>query len=219
MGASRWFFSMSGIILLIGALAIAGKGVNFGIDFEGGTRITAPLEKAATVDQVRSELANEGLADAKIQVVKNPDLGKHLIQITTDQLGPTEVGKVEQDLRNTFGLADDPTTESIGPSFGQSVASSAIIAIIASLTVISIYIALRFEWKVAVPVLIALMHDVLIVSGIYALIGREVTTSTVAALLTILGYSLYDTIIVFDRVRENIPRMPRPRSPRSSTAR
>ena len=82
------------------------------------------------------------------------------------------------------------------------------IAIIASLIVITIYIALRFEWKFAVPVLIALMHDILIVAGVYALVGREVTTSTVAALLTILGYSLYDTIIVFDRVRENIPRMP-----------
>ncbi len=98
---------------------------------------------------------------------------------------------------------------SIGPTFGQTVAKSAIIAIIASLLVISVYIALRFEWKYAVPVLIALMHDLLITSGVYALTGREVTTSTVAALLTILGYSMYDTIIVFDRVRENVPRMPR----------
>jgi SecD/SecF fusion protein len=211
MGASRWFFSMSGIILLVGALAIAGKGVNFGIDFEGGTRITAPLAKStseASVQDVRDALAKEGLADAKIQQITNKALGDNVVQITTDQLGPNEVGKVENDLRSTFGLSDDPVTESIGPSFGQSVASSAIIAIIASLTIISIYIALRFEWKFAVPVLIALMHDVLIVSGVYALVGREVTTSTVAALLTILGYSLYDTIIVFDRVRENIPRMP-----------
>jgi SecD/SecF fusion protein len=84
-----------------------------------------------------------------------------------------------------------------------------VVAIIASLLVISAYIALRFEWKFAVPVLIALMHDLLITAGVYALTGREVTTATVAALLTILGYSLYDTIIVFDRVRENIPRMPR----------
>ncbi len=83
------------------------------------------------------------------------------------------------------------------------------IAIIASLLVISAYVALRFEWKFAIPVLIALMHDLLITSGVYALTGRQVTVDTVAALLTILGYSLYDTIIVFDRVRENIPRMPR----------
>ena len=99
--------------------------------------------------------------------------------------------------------------DSIGPTFGQTVAKSAMIAIIASLLVISLYIALRFEWKYAVPVLIALMHDLLITGGVYSLTGREVTTSTVAALLTILGYSLYDTIIVFDRVRENVPRMPR----------
>jgi SecD/SecF fusion protein len=89
------------------------------------------------------------------------------------------------------------------------VADSALVAIIASLLVISAYVALRFEWKFAVPVLIALMHDLLITAGVYSLTGREVTTATVAALLTILGYSLYDTIIVFDRVRENVPRMPR----------
>ena len=112
-------------------------------------------------------------------------------------------------LQAHFGLRSPPDTTSIGASFGQTIANSAVIAIIASLLVISAYVALRFQWKFAVPVLIALMHDLLITSGVYALTGREVTTSTVAALLTILGYSLYDTIIVFDRVRENIPRMPR----------
>ena len=100
------------------------------------------------------------------------------------------------------------TGEEVGPTFGESVANSALIAMIASLLVISVYIALRFEWKYAVPVLIALMHDILITAGVYALLGREVTTSTVAALLTIVGFSLYDTIIVFDRIRENVPRMP-----------
>src|SRR4029077_10565262 len=91
----------------------------------------------------------------------------------------------------------------------KTIAHSAVVAIIASLLVISAYIALRFQWKFAVPVLIALMHDLLITGGIYSLTGREVTSATVAALLTILGYSLYDTVIVFDRIRENMPRMPR----------
>src|SRR5205823_1011321 len=135
MGASKWFFSLSGTSLLVGALAMGGKGLNFGSDFKSGTRIQT--------------------------------------------------------------------------AFGKTIAHTAIIAIIASLLVISAYIALRFEWKYAVPVLIALMHDLLITAGVYSLTGREVTTATVAALLTILGYSLYDTIIVFDRVRENVPRMPR----------
>jgi SecD/SecF fusion protein len=97
----------------------------------------------------------------------------------------------------------------VGPTFGQEIARTAIIAIIASLVLISIYIGLRFEFKFAVPVLIALMHDLFITAGVYALFQREVSTSTVAALLTILGFSLYDTIIVFDRIRENVPRMPR----------
>jgi SecD/SecF fusion protein len=119
------------------------------------------------------------------------------------------VTRVTAALDDRFGLAGEPNTQSIGPTFGQSVAKSAIIAVIASLLVISVYLALRFEWKYAVPVLIALAHDLLITAGVYALIGQEVTTSTVAALLTILGFSLYDTIIVFDRIRENVPRMPR----------
>jgi SecD/SecF fusion protein len=208
MGASKWFFSMSGIILLVGALAIAGKGINFGIDFEGGTRITTGLDKPATVDQIRSVIAPQGLADAKIQTISNDALGPHGVQVSAHQLGKGGIDELERALDTRFGIRGTPNAEEIGPSFGQSVANSAVVAIIASLIVISIYIALRFEWKFAVPVLIALMHDVLIVSGVYALIGREVTTSTVAALLTILGYSLYDTIIVFDRVRENVPRMP-----------
>jgi SecD/SecF fusion protein len=208
MGAAKWFFSMSGTILLIGALAIAGKGINFGIDFDGGSRITAALEKPATVNDVRHTLAPLGLADAKIQTLQNKDLGPNVIQVSTKELGPDGINRAEKALDDAFGVRGQPQDESIGPSFGKTVAKSAVLAIVISLVVISIYIALRFEWKFAVPVLIALMHDILIVSGVYALVGREVTTSTVAALLTILGYSLYDTIIVFDRIRENIPRMP-----------
>src|SRR4051812_9504891 len=207
-GASKWFFSMSGLILLIGGLSIASKGINFGIDFESGTRITAALQKAASPEDVRKVLDADGYGDAKIQTVSNKELGQNVVQISTPTLEPPQVDKVNNSLRQSFGTAQQPEVESIGPTFGKSIANSAIVAVIASLTVITIYIALRFEWKFAVPVLIALMHDILIVSGVYSLTGREVTTSTVAALLTILGYSLYDTIIVFDRVRENIPRMP-----------
>jgi SecD/SecF fusion protein len=208
MGYSRWFFALSGAILLVCAIAISVNGLNFGIDFEGGTRITAPLEEAATVDQVREALAPIGLGDAEVQSVENPELGDNVVQISSEQLAPPQVTEVETTLQQEFGFSDDLSSESIGASFGQSVATSAIYAIIASLIVVSIYITLRFQWKFAVPVLIALMHDLLITGGVYALLGREVTASTVAALLTILGFSLYDTIVVFDRIRENIPRMP-----------
>ena len=208
IGGSRWFFSMSGLILLVCAFAIAVRGLDFGIDFEGGTRITAPLERPATVDQVRDTLAPLGLGEAEIQTVDNPELGRNVVQINAAELQQNEVDRVEDTLRDRFGFADDPSSQSIGASFGQTVADNAIRAIIASLIVISVYITVRFQWKFAVPVLIALSHDLLITSGVYALTGREVTASTVAALLTILGFSLYDTIVVFDRVRENIPRMP-----------
>jgi SecD/SecF fusion protein len=208
MGKSRWFFSVSGVILLVCALAIAINGLNFGIDFEGGTRITASLEQPASIDQVRDALGPVGLGDAEIQSVDNPDLGDNVVQISAEELSQSEVDAANNVLQQEFGLADDPSFESIGASFGQSVATKAIYAIIASLIVVSVYITLRFQWKFAVPVLIALMHDLLITGGVYALVGREVTASTVAALLTILGFSLYDTIVVFDRIRENIPRMP-----------
>jgi len=98
---------------------------------------------------------------------------------------------------------------SVGPTFGAQVARSAVLAIIFSLLLISAYVAFRFEAKYAVPVMIAVAHDLLITAGIYSLADREVTSATVAALLTILGYSLYDCVIVFDRIRENVPRMPR----------
>ena len=208
IGKSKWFFSMSGVILMICAIAMSVQGLNFGIDFEGGTRIIAPLEKPATVEQVQSVLADQGLGDAEVQTLSNEDLGQNVVQISAHELGTNGVDGVERALDQEFGLADNTSTQEIGASFGQSVAKSAIYAIIASLIIISIYITLRFQWKFAVPVLIALAHDLLITGGVYALLDREVSASTVAALLTILGFSLYDTIVVFDRVRENIPRMP-----------
>jgi SecD/SecF fusion protein len=210
MGNSRWFFSFSGLILVIGALAIAGLGLNFGIDFESGTRITAPLQKAATVDQVRDTLTPLGYSDASIQTVEDPELGDNVVQIEVRQLAPPEVQKVENALDDDYGVAvSDFSANSVGPTFGQQIARTAVIAVIASLLLIAVYIGFRFEWKFAVPVMIALAHDLLITAGVYAIADREVTTATVAALLTIMGYSLYDTVIVFDRIRENVPRMPR----------
>ncbi len=210
MGASRYFFSMSGVILLIGALAIGAKGLNLGIDFTSGTRITASLEHPASQSQIDSIINAAGASNATIQRVTQKDLGPYVWQISSKQLQPGGVEDVKSALQSKFGLRPGTfNSTSVGPTFGKTVANSAIVAIIASLLVISVYVALRFEWKFAIPVLIALMHDLLITSGVYALTGRVVTTATVAALLTILGYSLYDTIIVFDRVRENVPRMPR----------
>jgi SecD/SecF fusion protein len=207
MGSSRWFFTLSGTILLVGALAIGARGLNFGIDFKSGTRIQTTFPRALTQGQIRSVMAADGYPDAQIQRFTSKG-GTAGYQISVKRLGPQKLQTVRSDLERKLS-AQRLSATSVGPTFGTTVANEAVIAIIASLLVISAYIALRFEWKYAVPVLIALAHDLLITTGVYALTGREVTAATVAALLTILGYSMYDTIIVFDRIRENVPRMAR----------
>ncbi len=209
-GATKAMFTLSGIILLAGALAISTKGITFGIDFESGTRIQAAFSQPVSEDQVRDVLAQQGAESADVQRVTGSELGKNVVQISTGQLTPPDLDKVRGALQAKFGdFVGQPQVQSVGPTFGQSVARSAAIAVVVSLLLIAVYIALRFEWKYAVTTAISLMHDLMIVAGLYAFTGREVTSATVAALLTVLGFSLYDTVIVNDRLRENMPRMPR----------
>jgi SecD/SecF fusion protein len=211
MGASRWFFSISGVILIVGGLALATKQLNFGIDFESGTRIKVALEQPTDEEAVRDALDEAGIKGEEIQQVTNdPNFGDNVFQIQSHQLEPGEVREAQAALASEFGIAEDGfDSTSVGPTFGQQVADSALKALIFSLLVICGYVALRFDPKFAVPVLIAIFHDILITAGVYSLTGKEVSSGTVAAFLTILGYSIYDTIIVFDRIRENVPRMPR----------
>lgn len=210
MGASRWFFSISGVILLVGAFALATKQLNFGIDFESGTRITVALQEPTDEEEVRDTLDSIGLSGEEIQQVSDPNFGDNVFQIQSHELRPGEVRDAEAALESDYGIVNNGfDSTSVGPTFGQQVADSALKALIFSLLVICGYVALRFDPKFAVPVLIAIFHDILITAGIYSLTGKEVSSGTVAAFLTILGYSIYDTIIVFDRIRENVPRMPR----------
>ena len=214
IGKSKFFFSISGVILVIGALAIAGLGTQL----RHRLRVGHADHDAARAQRVAwtrcaTRSRRSGYGDAKVQTVDDPELGRQRRSRSPPPTLRARRGAPRCGTRSTtsFGVDRRPTSRparSGRPSAPRS-RSTAVIAIIASLILISIYIGLRFEFKYAVPVLIALAHDLLITAGVYALSGREVTTSTVAALLTILGYSLYDTIIVFDRIRENVPRMPR----------
>jgi SecD/SecF fusion protein len=207
--ASRIFFSISGCILLIGAISFATKQLNLGIDFKGGSRVTVGLQKPATVDDVRKTLTSVGINDAQITKATNKELGTNVMEIDS-KATPSEVQKIQPALQSQYGIVQNGfNATTVGPTFGRQVANSAIEAVIFSLLVICAYVAFRFEPKYAVPVIIALFHDILITGGVYSLTGREVTSGTVAAFLTILGYSLYDTVIVFDRIRENVPRLPR----------
>jgi SecD/SecF fusion protein len=210
MGASRWFFTFSGVILIVGALALATKQLNLGIDFESGTRVEVALVKPTDEEGVREALENAGISGGEVQQESNPGLGDNAFLIQSETLEPDEINEMQKELEKEFGIvANGFDSTSVGPTFGKTVANSARNALIFSLLIICAYIAFRFDPKFAVPVLIAIFHDILITAGIYSLTGREVSSGTVAAFLTILGYSLYDTIIVFDRIRENMPRMPR----------
>jgi SecD/SecF fusion protein len=149
VGLSKWFFSASGLILLVCALAIGGKGIDLGIDFESGTRVRAAIDRPTNEDGIRAAIASTPAADAEIQRVEEPELGANVFQVSAEELRPNEVAQVTDAIDERFGLRGEPNTTSIGPTFGNTVAESAIVAIIASLIVIAVYLALRFGLKYA----------------------------------------------------------------------
>jgi SecD/SecF fusion protein len=210
IGRRNTWFAISGTVVLISLGAIAVKGLNLGIDFEGGTQVAFETPRPVALETVRTQAADIGQANAQIQGRGTATAGDayRSFTIRTESLSTSEVQSLQSSLTRVVD-AQSFGVKNVSASFGRQIARGAILAIIVSLLLIVLYISARFEWKFAVPVLIALAHDIVITVGIYALLGREVTTATVAAVLTVLGYSIYDTIIIFDRIRENIPLMKR----------
>jgi SecD/SecF fusion protein len=208
-GRTKLWFAVSGIVVLISFGSLATRGLNLGIDFKGGTQITTSVTKPATPDNVRSTLLNVDpkLNDAVVVGLGSGKNGTYTkFQIQDKTLTPAEVDRIQTGIRDKYGIAKAQfDSRVVSASFGSEILDSAIYAVIFSLLLIVAYVSARFNWKYAAPMIVALIHDVVITIGVYSLTGREVTESTVAAVLTVLGYSLYDTIIVFDRVRENTP--------------
>ncbi len=210
------WFAMSGAILLVGAVSLGVKGLNLGIDFKGGTQISFTTTKAEPVGDVRDQMKALGHGDAIVQgrgEAFGPDKQSYKsFQIRAKHLKVDErvdeVTQLENKLDKSVG-ATAFNVKNVSSSFGRQIAKDAILAVLFSLFLVILYVAIRFDLKFAVPVVLAMVHDVLITVGVYSVTGREVTTSTVAAVLTVLGYSIYDTIIIFDRIRENIPLMRR----------
>jgi SecD/SecF fusion protein len=203
------WFGISGAIILLGAVALGARGLNLGIDFKGGTQLTFKTPAPHTTGDIRQVMSDRGYADAVIQGRGSSTNGAYKsFQIRTKALSGSKLTDVTRALEDRFQTTA-PGATTVSSSFGRQIAKAAITAILVSLFLVVLYIAIRFDFKFAVPVIVAMLHDVLICIGIYALLGREVTSSTVAAVLTVLGYSIYDTIIIFDRIRENIPLMRR----------
>jgi SecD/SecF fusion protein len=204
------WFAMSGAILLVGAVSLGVRGLNLGIDFKGGTQISFTTSKPVPITKVRDEMKAVGHGDAVVQG-RGTQTGSESYksyQIRAKTLKQAELARVQNDLDSKIG-AKSFSIKSVSSSFGRQIAKDAILAVLFSLFLVVLYVAIRFDLKFAVPVILAMVHDVLITVGVYSVTGREVTTSTVAAVLTVLGYSIYDTIIIFDRIRENIPLMRR----------
>ena len=198
VGRRRLWFAISGALLLVSLLSLFVPGLNFGIDFKGGAVFRVQPERAVTEAQVRAAVGSEA------KVVQVTEEAPVQVIVQTEELSQDQVAKIRRDLAEVAGVqSNDVSTASIGSKWGSAVSRKALTALLAFLVVVTVYVSLRMEFKMAVAALVALLHDLLITAGIYALARFEVSPATVIALLTILGYSLYDTVVVFDKVREN----------------
>jgi preprotein translocase subunit SecF len=204
VGRRRLWYTISGLILVISLAALFGRGLNESIDFKGGSlfEFKAPH---ATEQQVNATVVNAGGgAGAIIQTV---GVGSHASwEVQTSKLSAPEANRVQDAIAanlHPIGGANAISSTFNSPSWGSQISQKALEALIAFLIAIVIYLSIAFEWKMATAALVALAHDIVITVGIYALAGFQVSPATVIGLLTILGYSLYDTVVVFDKVREN----------------
>ncbi len=200
----RLWYSISGAILAISVVAVVVFGLNFSVDFKGGSVYQFPAG-STTISQVRQTIsAAGGGQDAIVQHTTNISNGQSSWQVQTHQLTVAQQDSVQRAISQTFHIAPGSINiKSIGASWGSQISRKAAEALIAFIVVIVIYLSIAFEWKMAVAALIALAHDIVITIGVYALAHFQVSPASVIGLLTILGYSLYDTVVVFDKVREN----------------
>jgi preprotein translocase subunit SecF len=198
VGYRKWWYLISAIIIVAGMISLGFRGLNLGIDFKGGNLFEIEFDRTLTIQDIRVSLEKVGFGEAIIQQVSSAD---HYI-IKTSLLTKEQKEKVKNELQ-LLGAKKVLRDESVTPKFSQKLTRDAIKALGVSFIAILIYITIRFEFRIAVAAIIELIHDTLIFIGIYSISFREVTTSTVAAYLTILGYSLMDSIVIFDRIREN----------------
>ncbi|MBN2410337.1 protein translocase subunit SecF [candidate division KSB1 bacterium] len=207
IGQRKYAYIFSGALILIGIISIFfHKGIKYGIDFTGGTSLQIKFEKQMDAGTLRNSLSDIGFGNAEIKRIGLPAENEFIIRVEQMEEGSDVAIIMEQELNKDFpdNKYDIRAVTEIGPKIGSELRRAAIFAILFSLFGILIYISWRFEFKFAVGAVIALFHDVLITLGIFSLLNYEISLAVVAAFLTIVGYSLNDTIVVFDRIRENL---------------
>lgn len=199
VGLRRRWFTISAVALLIALGGLGVRQLNLGIDFVGGLALQTPNPAGAEVEDVRSALEDVGIADATIQFLDDGEA----VRVTTRELdSAVEDAAVEAVVDVTASPRAEMSIDAVGPTFGELIARRALIALGVFLGAVVLFISWRLEFKMAVAGLAALFHDMLITIGVYALTGFQVTPATVVAVLVVLGYSLYDTVVVFDKVEE-----------------
>ncbi|HEV3289939.1 MAG TPA: protein translocase subunit SecF [Streptosporangiaceae bacterium] len=204
VGRKRLWYTISGAILAVSVVALVVLGLNFSVDFKGGSLFKFPAG-TESISQVRTTVSGAGGgSDAIVQHVTDVANGHTDWNVQTHPLTAAQQTSVSDAIAHTFHLTQSQiSTQFVGASWGSQISGKALEALIAFLIVIVVYLSIAFEWKMAVAALVALAHDIVITVGVYALLGFQVSPASVIGLLTILGYSLYDTVVVFDKVREN----------------
>jgi preprotein translocase subunit SecF len=219
VGRRRLWYAISGLILLAAIGGLVFRGLNLGIEFQGGVeyQVAMPAGQAtdANVVKIRDAVASES-SSANIPAAGSPVVnssGTNNIRVQTEPLNNDEATKISKAIQDAAGVNQDAiSTQAIGATWGAQVAQRALLGLIVFLVLVVLFIWAYFrEWKMSVGAIVALAHDLVITVGIYALSGFEVTPATVTGILTILGFSLYDTVVVFDKVRENTKNLARTR--------
>ena len=207
--AGRWrrWFALSGIVIIVGLVSLGARGLNFSVDFRGGTIWQVPTTASVTQIGTAIDKVSSNLSQAQIQVQTDRSTNQRVVQVQADAKVGSGNNVVTGVAAAMAGVAHTSTNavniQSVGAAWGADITDKAIKAVIVFLIVVTVYIWFRFEGKMALAALVALVHDILVTVGIYSLSGLQVSPDTVIAFLTILGYSLYDTIVVFDKVQEN----------------
>jgi preprotein translocase subunit SecF len=202
VGRQRLWYSISGLILVLSLIGLFTRGLNFTVDFKGGSVFKFPVGNSSLVQVQHAVSSSPAGSNAIVQQVGSGSSANW--QVQTGKLPYSQQTVVQATLSHDLGVPQNKISVNfVGASWGSDITHKAIEALIAFLIVIVVYLSIAFEWRMAVAALIALAHDIVITTGVYALTGFEVSPATVIGLLTILGYSLYDTVVVFDKVREN----------------